>query len=64
MLFVMIVCQECAQSDYIRRNVKNKCSTIASLFEIQHDVCFGGFQYNEWARAQWARVHTLTKGTE
>ena len=63
MLFIMIVCQERAQSDYIRRNVKNKCSKIASLFEFSMMFCFGGFRYNEWARVQWVRVHTLTKGT-
>ena len=39
-LFVTTVSQERAQGDYIRRNVKNKYSNIASLFEIQHDLLF------------------------
>ena len=67
--FLYVICY-----DWTVRNVrkviildamsKSKCSKIASLFEIQHDVLFRReFRYNERAQAQWARVHTLTKGT-
>ena len=58
-----IICYDClsgmwANWLYWTQCQKNKCSKIASLFEI----CFGGFRYNEWAQVQWVRVHTLIKG--
>ena len=38
--YIMIVWQERAEGNYIRRNVKNKCSKIVRTTIWKHDVLF------------------------
>ena len=69
-LFVTIAWQERAQSDYIRRKViilgaisKNKCSKLAPLFEIQHDVYMVSEDFGTM-KGQWVYVYAHKRKTK
>ena len=59
----MIARQERAQSDYIRRNVKNQCSKIAPLFEIQRDVLFRKISV-QWMGSGYACIRSQKESTK